>query len=86
MSACLARSFSQVVLGRPLDLVPCMRTLMRPNVTPLDDRGNPVSLCYVCRTSVEVTTFFPVTCNIDAFFLVSFKFVVGYIKCHSPAR
>ena len=28
MFACVARSFSQVVLGPPLDLVPCMRPLI----------------------------------------------------------
>ena len=34
MFACVARSFSQVVLGLPLGLVPCRRTIVRSSVMP----------------------------------------------------
>ena len=34
MFACVARSFSQVVLGLPLGLVPCRRPIIRSSVMP----------------------------------------------------
>ena len=34
MFACVARSFSQVVRGLPLGLVPCRRPIIRSNVMP----------------------------------------------------
>ena len=47
MFACVARSFSQVVLGLPLGLVPCRRPIIRSSVMPsffttVGDHGKPV--------------------------------------------